>query len=338
MKRLGKWLFLSVLAIFLLTACGGQNAQENSAAGSDGGHQPAAEQPVANPAESVAETGKRTAYPLVVTDAAGKQLTVEKVPERIVSTSPAETEILFALGLAERIVGVSDYDDYPQEALTKPKVGGIVSPNEEAILALNPDLVIGGISLDRPVAEKLQSLGMPIYISHPNSLEEIMQNILTLGVITDRQQQAEEIVAGMKRDIERVKEALKDISADEQKKVYIEFAPGWTVGRGEFMHELITLAKGVNIAADTEGWNLISEEKVLEANPDVILFAHGVIDEVTGESLEQIIRSRSGWEKIRAIQEQRVVGLDQNVLSRPGPRITQGLMEVAKAIYPELVK
>lgn len=329
MKTFGKWC-IPALVILCLMGCTPQNVPAPPSAASAGQEEPAAQPAV--------ETERRTVYPLTVTDATGSEVTVEKAPERIVSTSPAETEILFALGLGEKIVGVSDFDNYPAEALAKPKVGGVVSPNEEAILAQSPDLVIGGISLERPVAEKLRSLGLPVYIPRPHSLEEIMQNILTIGAITDRQQQAEAIVAQMRSDIERVSEALKDVPAKEQKKVYIEFAPGWTVGKGEFMHELITLAKGVNIAADTEGWNQISEEKVLQEDPDVILYADGVTDQATGESLEQIIRKRSGWEKIRAIQNQRVIGLDQDMLSRPGPRITQGLVEVAKAIYPDLVK
>jgi iron complex transport system substrate-binding protein len=135
-----------------------------------------------------------------------------------------------------------------------------------------------------------------------------------------------------------VTNAGKDIPADERKKVYIEFAPGWTVGKGEYMDELIILANGINIAADTEGWNQISEEKVLLEDPDVILFADGVTDSATGESLEQIILNRSGWDKIKAIENGQVIGLDQNILSRPGPRITQGLVDVAKAMYPDRVK
>ena len=329
MKKAAKWC-LPALVILCLMGC-----SQNSVA--DTQRQTAATD-VKQDAEPAAEADLKTAYPLTITDATGKEITFEKAPERIVSTSPAETEILFALGLGEQVVGVSDYDDYPAETQSKPKVGGVTSPNEEAILAQSPDLVIGGISLERPVAEKLQSLGMPVYISHPSSLEEIMQNILTVGVITDRQQQAEAIVAQMKTDIERVTSAVKDIPAEERKKVYIEFAPGWTVGKGEYMDELITLANGINIAADTEGWNQISEEKVLLEDPDVILFADGVTDSATGESLEQIILNRSGWDKIKAIENGQVIGLDQNILSRPGPRITQGLVDVAKAMYPDRVK
>ncbi|WP_400163115.1 ABC transporter substrate-binding protein [Brevibacillus sp. TJ4] len=329
MKRLRKW-FIPALVILYLTGCSGTSQVTTP--------QPETNQGTQQAAESAGETERKTVYPLTITDATGNEITFEKAPERIVSTSPAETEILFALGLGENVVGVSDYDDYPAEALAKPKVGGVTSPNEEAILEQSPDLVIGGISMERPVAQKLQSLGLPVYITHPSSLDEIMQNILTVGIITDRQQQAEDVVAQMKADIKRVSDALQDIQADDQKKVYIEFAPGWTVGKGEYMDELIALAKGINIAGDTEGWNQISEEKVLLEDPDVILYADGVTDMTTGKSLDEIILNRSGWDKITAIQQSQVFGLDQNILSRPGPRITQGLIEVAKAVYPDRVK
>lgn len=283
-------------------------------------------------------TVKETTYPLTVKDATGKEVTFEKAPERIISTSPAETEILFALGLDDRIVGVSEYDDYPEAALAKPKVGGVVTPNEEAILSHNPDLVIGGISMEKAVADKLKSLGMPVYVTHPKKLDDIMNNITAMGVITNRQEQAEKLVAQMKQDIAEVKDAVKNIKPEEKKKVYLEFSPGWTVGKGEFMDELITLSGAINVASDTEGWNAISEEKILRDDPDVILYANGIVDTATSKKLEDIILSRKGWEKMKAIRDKQVFGMDQNMLSRPGPRITQGLKDVAKAIYPDLVK
>lgn len=329
MKRFWKW-GLPVLLTIGLWGCSEQAAPQA---------QPAPEAKQETPHQNTDESvSKQTVYPLTVKDATGKEITFEKAPERIVSTSPAETEILFALGLGEQIVGVSDFDDYPAEATKKPKVGGVVKPNEEAILSQSPDLVIGGISMDKPIAEKLQSLGLPIYITRPNSVAEIMDNILLMGKITNKQEQAEAIVSQMKLDIERVTEAVQDLGPEEMKKVYLEFAPGWTVGKGEFMDELITLAKAINIASDTTGWNQISEEKIVQDDPDVILYAKGLVDQNTGKNLEEIIVTRSGWEKIKAIQEKQVFGMDENVMSRPGPRITQGLIEVAKAIYPDRVK
>ncbi len=328
MNRFWKLAF-PVLATFSLIGCSNsQPAQPEK---------PAAEQQSAK--DAAAEmSAKQTAYPIKVKDATGKEVTIAKEPSRIVSTSPAETEILFALGLDAQIVGVSDYDDYPEAAKSKPKVGGVVKPNEEAILSQSPDLVIGGISMEKPVAEKLKTLGMPVYVTQPKKVDDIMANILVMGTITNRQEQAEKLVAQMKDDIARVKDAVKNVKPEDRKKVYLEFSPGWTVGKGEFMDELITLAGATNIAADTEGWNPISEEKIVKDDPDVILYAKGITDDKTGKQLEDIIKNRSGWEKMKAIRDQQIFGMDQNTLSRPGPRITEGLIEVAKAIYPDLVK
>lgn len=328
MKRYLKLFIPVLLSIGLLGCASATQPAKNE--------QPAAQQ---DSAQGNAAQGsvKETTYPLTVTDATGKEMTFEKAPQRIVSTSPAETEILFALGLNERVVGVSDFDDYPDEVKGKPKVGGVVKPNEEAILSQSPDLVIGGISMEKPVADKLKSLGMPVFITHPTKMDDITNNIMLIGTITNRQEQAEKIVAQMKQDIARVTDAVKNLEPEQKKKVYLEFSPGWTVGKGEFMDELITLAGATNIASDTEGWNPISEEKILKEDPDVILFANGITDEKTGEKLEQIIMKRSGWEKMKAIREHQIFGMDQNTLSRPGPRIAQGLIEVAKAIYPDLV-
>ncbi|MEJ8545150.1 helical backbone metal receptor [Brevibacillus borstelensis] len=284
------------------------------------------------------KSAKATSYPLTITDSTGHVLTFAKAPERIVSASPAETEMLFALGLGDKVVAVSDYDDYPEEAKAKPKVGGVLSPNEEAILAQNPDLVVGGISMKEDVVTKLRALDLTVITMRPKMVQDVMDNILLLGQITDRQAQAEELVAQMKNDISKVTEAVKDLKPEEKKKVYLEFSAGWTVGKGEFLDELITMAGGVNIASDTKGWNPISEEKIVKEDPDVILFAQGFTDEKTGETLDQIIRKRSGWDKIKAIRDNQVIGLDHNILSRPGPRITQGLYEIAKAIYPERLK
>lgn len=341
MRKISLWLLIAALAL-ALGACGskqedgtnsnpqGQNQSLNSGdsanTGEDGEQAP-------DPADD-----KKTAYPLTVNDATGTEVTFEEAPQRIVSTSPSETEILFALGLGDRIVGVSDFDNYPEEALEKPKMGGVSKPNEEAIIAAAPDLVIGGISMKEDVAEQLRQLEIKLYKTEPKNLEEVLDSILQIGVITDAQEQAEELVAQMRAEIDKVKSAAADIKEEDRKKVYIEFAPGWTVGKGEFMDELITLAGGLNIASDLEGWNQINEEKVIVDDPDVILFAAEVVDYETGEPLEQIIKSRSGWDKLKAIQDGRMVALNEDMISRTGPRITQALLQIFEGIYPELAE
>lgn len=339
-RRYAAGLLGAAALLLALAGCGSGNGNSASPAASASSSPSATATASASASASASATAaeKHTTYPLTVTDATGQSFTFDKAPERIVSTSPAETEILFALGLNDKIVGVSDYDDYPEEAKSKEKVGGITKPNEEAIVGLTPDLVVTGISMPDEVVQKLRSLKLNLYKTEPKTMDDVMKDITDLGLITDRQSEAEALVASMKADIQKVKDAVASVKPEDKKKVYVEFAPGWTVGKGEFMDELITVAGGINVAGDTTGWNEISEEKIVQSNPDVILYTTGVVDDKTGKPLEDIIRGRSGWDQITAIKEGRVIGLDQNILSRPGPRITQGLLDVAKAIYPDLVK
>ncbi|WP_261807576.1 ABC transporter substrate-binding protein [Paenibacillus sp. N3.4] len=325
-------LSLAVATAISLAGCGKKETEISSPAKLGGDSTKA---PVTSTAPSSA---KKTVYPLKIKDATGKEFTFDKAPERIASVSPAETEALFALGLEPNIVGVSDFDDYPDAVKTKPKLGSITKPNQEALLAANAGVVFTGVSMKVDTVEKLRALNINLFKVEPKTLDDAMSNILTYGVITDHQEQAEKIVAKMKADRQKVVDAVKDVKQENKKKVYIEFSVGWTVGSGEFMDELIKLSGGVNVAGDKQGWYQISEEKVIQQNPDVILFAKGVVDDKTKKTLDEIIRGRSGWDAIDAVKNKQVVGLEQNMLSRPGPRLTDGLLEMAKGIYPELVK
>jgi iron complex transport system substrate-binding protein len=289
-------------------------------------------------ATTLPAAAKKTVYPLKIKDATGKEFTFEKAPERIASVSPAETEALFAIGVEANVVGVSDFDDYPEAAKSKQKLGSITKPNQEALIAANANVVFTGVSMKVDTVEKLRSLNINVFKVEPKTLDDAIANIQTYGLITDHQEQAEIEVAKMKADRQKFDNAVKDVKQENKKKVYIEFAPGWTVGSGEFMDELITLSGGINVAADGKSYYQISEEKIIGQNPSVILFANGVVDSKSKKSLDEIIRTRSGWEAIDAVKNKQVIGLDQNMLSRPGPRLTDGLLEMAKGIYPELVK
>nr|WP_186323589.1 ABC transporter substrate-binding protein [Paenibacillus xylanexedens] len=318
---------LSAAALALaLAGCG--NATTNEGSG-------ASQQPAQEQSQEQTTTDLKTQYPLTVTDATGETFTFEKAPAKIVSVSPAETESLFALGLDEQIVGVSDFDDYPEAATTKPKMGGVSKPNEESIIAADADIVFTGISMNEEAVKKFRDLGIVIFKTDPKSVDDVANNIETFGQITDTQEKAQELIAKMKQDVTDVTEAVKAVKPEEKKNVYVEFSPGWTVGKGEFMDELITLAGGNNVASDLQGWNEINEENIIAANPDVILYANDVIDE-NSKTLDQIIKARSGWDQITAVKDDAVIGLDANLLSRPGPRVTEGLKAVAKAIYPDL--
>ncbi|PZE20379.1 cobalamin-binding protein [Paenibacillus xerothermodurans] len=289
-------------------------------------------------AQGELQTAKSTVYPLKISDSTGKEFTFEKAPERIVSVSPSETEILFALGLGDRVIGVSDFCDYPAEAAAKPKMGSIVKPNEEALLAANADVILSGVSLNMPAVEHLRELKLSVFKVEPKTMDDVMNNILMFGQIFDKQEQAENIVGSMKADRQKVTDAVKQLTPEQRKRVFVEFAPGWTVGKGEYIDELVTLAGGVNIAADTEGYAQFNEEQVIAANPQVILYPHNLVDDSSKKTMDQIIRERSGWAQIDAIKNNRLVGLDTNIISRPGPRLGEALVAVAKGLYPALVK
>ncbi|MCM3699881.1 ABC transporter substrate-binding protein [Paenibacillus macerans] len=337
-----KWLNLwgiALLAMALLLAGCGQDkgAGGQGTAGSAAGQSGQNAGSDAGNGEAQGEQGaKQTAYPLTLKDSSGKEFTFESAPQKIVSLAPSETETLFALGLDQQIAGVSDLDDYPEAVKDKPRMGGS-QVNVEAVVAAQPDLIVAASMIDEQTVKSLTDLGYKVFLSDPKTMSDVMEHIKTIGEITNHQAQAEEVVGQMQQELSQVTEAVKSLMEDQKKKVYIEFSPGWTVGKGEFMDEMITLAGGVNVASDVQGWSEINEENIIKANPDVILYAKSVVDK-NNRTLADVIKGRAGWDQITAIKEDRVVGLDDNLLSRPGPRVTQGLTQVAKAIYPELIQ
>lgn len=324
---------LLVLVLFTVAGCGSNNTGKALNETKESTQQ---EQNAGAAKTDDNQQGKQTVYPLTLKDSSGAEFTFESAPQKIVSLAPSETETLFALGLDQQIVGVSDVDDYPEAAKSKPKMGGF-KVNVEAVVAAQPDLVVVGNLIDEATVKSLTDLGLKVFQSHPKTVKDVMDDIKTMGVITNRQAEAEATVQTMEQELNQVTDAVKSLGADQKKKVYIEFSPGWTVGKGEFMDELITLAGGVNVASDVTGWSEINEENIIKANPDVILYAKSVVDD-KNKTLADIIKGRSGWNQISAIKENQVIALDDNLLSRPGPRLTKGLIEVAKAIYPDLIK
>lgn len=321
---------LTVLMLLFLGACGqDSNSDTNDVNKNE-------EESVENTEEANDDAASETEYPLVVKDVTGEEITIEKEPERIVSTSTSDTETLFALGLADNIYGVSDFDNYPEEAEDKPKMGGVVDPNVEAILEQEPDIVVTGNSISEESAEKIRDLGVVLYQTDPKNMEETLDVILETGKITNRQKEAQEIVAEMQETIDHITETVADVAEEDKKQVYIEYNPGWTVGAGEFMNELIEMAGGINVAADTEGWIEVNEEKIIQDDPDYIIYAANLVDEESGKQLGELIKERSGWDKITAIEEDQMIAIDEDIMSRNGPRIVDALTEIAEGIYPEL--
>ncbi|WP_083238730.1 ABC transporter substrate-binding protein [Caloranaerobacter ferrireducens] len=274
-----------------------------------------------------------TIYPLEVEDDFGNKVTIEKEPLRIVSLAPSHTEILFAIGLGERVVGVSNYCDYPEEAKNKEKVGDSFNVNVEKIIELSPDLVIQYGQGKEEVNKRLQEAGIKVLSYEPESIEDVINLIDELGKITNSQRAAKMTIVDMmtKRDF-----ILSRVAGKEKVKVFYEVwdQPLMAAGPGSFIDELINLAGGENIAKDAQGkYPQFDLEQLIERNPDVYLTAKDREDKTVDS-----IKARDGYENINAIKNDRVYILDPNIISRPGPRIVDGLELIARKIHPEAFK
>lgn len=291
------------------------------------------------PEEVLDETEKR--YPLEITDGLGYDIIIEAKPERIISISPSQTEILYALGLGDRLVGVSDYCDYPEEALTKEKVGSSWTVNVERIIELMPDVVFTFGDSQPEAMQQIAAAGITVVRYVPESIDEIFETMRSTGEITDTVAEAESVIAEMaeKRDA-----IINAVAGRETIRVFYQMwdEPLMTAGPSSFIDELIVLAGGENIAGDAQGaYPQYSVEVMVEKDPEVFLAPAHMGDEtdLTEEQEQELIKeikSRPGYSEITAIKEDRVEVLEPNVVSRPGARIIEAFEVIAKAVHPDL--
>jgi iron complex transport system substrate-binding protein len=269
---------------------------------------------------------------ITVTDDSGAELTLENNPERIVSLTPSNTEILFALGLGERVVGVTTYCDYPEEAKEKPKLGDLEG-NVEEIVAMKADLVVAKVILNDNIVSKLRDLDIPVLCVDPESLDGVYRAIELISKVTGTESRGDELTSEMKEKIAAVEEKVASIPEAERLKVFIEVGnePLFTAGAKTSVDEIVTLAGGINIAGDVEGYQMYSVESVVKNNPDVIMALDSYYVDVETE-----IKKRSGWDTIKAVQEGNLITEPDNLLNRPGPRSADAVETVAKELYPDL--
>ncbi len=282
-----------------------------------------------------AQEGEKAARPSVFTDDLGREVSLEEVPSRIVSVSPACTEILFALGLGEKVVGVTEYCDYPEEALEKEKVGTFTTPNLEAIVALRPDLVLATGGVQAEMLGRMEELGLTVYAVNPTTFDETLATILEVGEVTGAKARAEEIVTDMNQRAARVARRVKEMEEAGKARpraffeIYYENNV-WTVGKGSIISDLIRLAGGENIGdAETSDYYEFSVEALMSQNPQVYLVGSGSMFD-PGD-----IASRPGWDRMDAVRDGRVYVIEENLLYRTGPRLIDGLEAVHAALYPE---
>ena len=255
--------------------------------------------------------------------------------QRIVSLAPNITEILFALGLGDRITGVTKHCDYPAEALTKTSVGSYIDLNIEKILALNPDLVIATADgNEKRSVERLAVFKIPVLITNPKNLDEVYETVKTIGRITKQENRAEIMVRSLKKRADWVVQACLPLS---RPRVFLQINehPLITVGKDTFHNNLIKLAGGINISGnDIIKYPKYSLEQVLRSRPDVLLITsmeRGVMAERKKERWRQ-------WGQLPAVKQGRIHILNSDLLDRPSPRLVDGLEALARAIHPELGK
>jgi iron complex transport system substrate-binding protein len=286
--------------------------------------------PVAVTCAATPLAAEPTAFPLTITDDAGRQVTIERLPTRIVSIAPSNTEVLFALGLDERIVGVDSFSTYPPEAGEKPQVGSYLEPDLERVAAAEPDLILATEAHAGTVLPELDALGLPTVVIEPKDLDEVFSGMLLVGTITDESTRAQQVVCALQARVDAVVDTVADAP---RPRVFFELSPDlYTAGPGSYIDDLITRAGGVNVAAGAaEMWPQLSAEAVVSADPEVILLA----DHEAGITAEQVA-ARPGWQEMSAVRQGRIVTLTSDLVARPGPRVVDGLEAIAAALHPDL--
>lgn len=266
----------------------------------------------------------KASFPREVIDDFGQKVIITKRPERIISLSPANTEILFAIGAGDKVVGVTKYCDFPPRAKKIDKVGGFTTPNIEAILDKKPDLVVASYGNGEENIKRLQELGLTVLSLYPKSVEDILEDIKLVGEATGYEKEAAKLVEELRRKIDSVKKEGDKIPEEKRPRVlYLVWYPElWTAGKGTFANDLIEMAGGKNIASDIQGWKIISKEVVVDRDPEIV-FCSGMGK--NSAILKEKILKDADLQKISALKNNRVYTISSDIVERPGPRIVNGL-------------
>ncbi len=291
------------------------------------------------PTPSVAYVLGATTYPLSLVDDDGRAVTITKEPRRIVSAAPSTTEIVFAMGLGDRVVGVTDFCDYPEDAQSVPKIGGF-KPNAEAIIVAQPDVVLAVRGFPAEIIANLEALKVPVVILNPVDFAGVLANVETVGNIGNVRDASASLATSLRTRWDAVEAKAKEATGRPRVLFEIDASyPGsiMAAGPGTFIDAMLK-AVGAENAVETVARGMqypsVSDEAVLGLAPELVILG----DAPYGQSAEAVA-VRPGWDVVPAVRDGRVVALSQrevDVTSRPGPRIVDGLEAVARVVRPEL--
>jgi iron complex transport system substrate-binding protein len=272
------------------------------------------------------------------TDGLGRQINLKQAPQRIVSLAPSNTEILFAVGAGSQVIGRDTLSNFPEEVKKLTDIGSTFDAlNTEKIVSLKPDLVLAAEINTPEQVKQLESLGLTVYyLKNPLTLEEMYKNLETVGQMTGHNEETARLIESLKKRVAAVDKKIAPISS--RPNVFYELdatdpAKPFTAGKGTFITQLIERAGGHNIAADLDGYPQMSLEQVVAANPAFIILGDARYG-ITPES----IAKRPGWADLNAVKNGKVLPFNDDLVSRPGPRLVDALEELARLLRPELFK
>lgn len=299
--------------------------------------QPTATQPP-QPSATSEPMEEPTAELMVLTDGLGKEYSLEQPFQRVVSLAPSNTEILFAVGAGDQVVGRDAFSDYPEAALQVADIGGGFGEiDTETLIAADPDLVLASeLNAPEQIAS-LENLGLSVFtLPNPNTFDELFDNLRVVAELTGHTEQTKNLIADLRARVDAVETTVSTV--EEQPLVFYELdstdpsAP-WTAGDDTFIDTLIAQAGGENLGRVLQGdWAQISLEEIITKDPDVIVLG----DYTWGGVTPGDVAARSGWESLSAVVGGQVFTFDDNLVSRPGPRLVEGLEEMARLLHPDL--
>lgn len=275
--------------------------------------------------------------PVTITDDYGYTAEISAAPQTIVSLGPSNTEILFALGLGDKVAGVTEYCNYPAAAQTKSLIGGVSSPNVEKIVALNPDLILANAMNGEDNIAHLRKLGYTVLCLNPDSVDGTFSSIRRVGEATGTSAAAGELIASMQQRFRAAAEKVKTAGTTPLTVTHLMSTdPYWVSGIHTFQDELITLAGATNAFPEVDGWGIINLEHLLTTDPDVILVDSGAGMGEKGENLlKQSFMTDPRLSSLTAVKNNRIYVMDSDTFDRGGPRIVDAFDELVAVLYPE---
>jgi iron complex transport system substrate-binding protein len=268
-----------------------------------------------------------------VVDQLKRQVMVPDDPGRVISLAPSITEIVFALKQENRLKGVTRYSDYPAEAKKLPRVGSYVRLDIERIVALNPDLCIATKDGNpKVIIDRLASLNIPVYVVNPHDLDSILETILEIGAILNADHRAKTLTTSMRTRVQRVVSRVAQVNYRPRVFFQIGISPIVSAGTDTFIHELIEIAGGINLAEGRFAYPRFSREQVLALEPEVFI----ITSMARQAGFEQVKAGWRRWPSIPAVRDERIFIVDSDLFDRPSPRLVSGLELLTRLIHPEL--